>query len=83
MLSPSQIQFQVLTADAQRAALQRLALRGFDIKTISMQTGMPEADVRRHLAPAPLSLANTFVRAIASMRHDGLRAKGRWLAHPF
>ena len=49
MLSPSQIQFRMLTTEAQRAALQRLAFRGCDIKTISMQTGMPEADVRSHL----------------------------------
>lgn len=50
MLSPSQLQFRLMTPEAQRAALQRLALHGWDAKTISTQTGMPEADVQRYLA---------------------------------
>ncbi len=61
MLSPSQIQFRMMTPDAQRAALQRLTLRGCDIKTISMQTGMPEADVKSHLNVFRKEQENRFV----------------------
>lgn len=50
MLSPSQLQFRLMALDAQRAAVQRLALRGWDVTTISLQTGMPEADVHDLLA---------------------------------
>jgi hypothetical protein len=50
MLSPSQLQFRLMTPEAQRTAVQRLALHGLDAKTISMQTGLPEGDVHRFLA---------------------------------
>jgi hypothetical protein len=50
MLSPSQLQFRLMTPEAQRAAVQRLALHGWDAQTISAQTGMVEADVQRLLA---------------------------------
>jgi len=49
MLSSSQLQFRFMTPEAQRAALHRLALHGWDAKTISTHTGMTEADVQRHL----------------------------------
>ncbi len=39
-----------MTPEAQRTAVQRLALRGWDATQISGQTGMAEADVRRLLA---------------------------------
>lgn len=49
MLSPAQIQFRLLTPEAQHAAVHRLALRGCDVATISERTGMAEADVKRYL----------------------------------
>jgi hypothetical protein len=49
---PSQLQFKLLPPEAQRAALQRLALRGCDPMSISVQTGVPEVEVRRQLGEA-------------------------------
>jgi len=49
MNTPSQLQFRLLPPEAQRAALQRLALRGCDPMSISVQTGVPEVEVRRQL----------------------------------
>jgi hypothetical protein len=49
MLSPSQLQFRLMTLEAQCAAVQRLALHGCDARTISMHSGMSEADVHRLL----------------------------------
>jgi hypothetical protein len=54
MLSCSQLQFRLMTPEAQHAAVRRLALRGWDAKTISAQTGMPEADVHSLLADAAI-----------------------------
>jgi hypothetical protein len=51
MLSPSQLQFRLMAPEAQGAAVQRLALHGWDAQTISKETGLSEADVHRHLAP--------------------------------
>ena len=47
MLSPSHLHFRALSPEAQQSALQRLAWRGFDPRTISEQTGLPEMEVRR------------------------------------
>jgi hypothetical protein len=47
MLSPSHLHFRAMSPEAQQAALQRLAWRGCNPATISAQTGMPEADIRR------------------------------------
>jgi len=45
----SRLQFRLMTPEAQRAAIQRLALRGMDIDTICRQTGLSAADVQRCL----------------------------------
>lgn len=50
MLSPSHIQFRLMAPEAQRAAVQRLALHGWDAPTISALTGLREEDVNRHVA---------------------------------
>jgi hypothetical protein len=47
MLSPSHLHFRTLSPEARQSALQRLAWRGFDPRTISEQTGLPEIEVRR------------------------------------
>jgi hypothetical protein len=52
MYQTTQLQFRLLTPEAQRAAIQRLALRGAGIDVISERTGLPPEDVRRHLAGA-------------------------------
>jgi len=41
-----------MTPEAQRAAVQRLALRGWSTQTISAETGITEREVRRYLADA-------------------------------
>jgi hypothetical protein len=50
MSHPSLLQFRFLPAEAKRAALQRLALRGCDFASILAQTGLNESEIRRHLA---------------------------------
>jgi hypothetical protein len=53
MSQPSLLQFRLLPPEAKRAALQRLALRGCDLASISAQTGLDEGEIRR-LAEPPL-----------------------------
>lgn len=55
MSTAHQLHFRVLPPEAQHAALQRLALHGWDPASISAQTGVPEKVVRRHLADAALA----------------------------
>jgi hypothetical protein len=55
VLSPAQLQFRLMTWEAQCAAVQRLALRGLDTRTISAQTGISEEEVRRYLTAASSS----------------------------
>lgn len=43
MLSPSHLHFRTLSPEARQSALQRLAWRGFDPRTISEQTGIRRA----------------------------------------
>ena len=47
----TQLQFRLLTQDAQRSAVRRLALRGLDDEEIAQATGWSEAEVRRVLEP--------------------------------
>ena len=47
MLSPSHLHFRTMSPEARQSALHRLAWRGFDPRTISEQTGLPEFEVRR------------------------------------
>jgi hypothetical protein len=54
MFQPTQLQFKLMTPEAQRAAIQRLALCGADLASISERSGLSIADVRRHLTGAPL-----------------------------
>jgi hypothetical protein len=58
---PSQLQFRLLPPEAQRAALHRLALRGCDPMSISVQTGVPEGEVRRQLGRAAPGIAPSHV----------------------
>ena len=62
MLSVSQLQFRLMTPEAQRAATHRLALHGWDAKTISTHTGMTEADVQRHLSDTGVSRPRPTMR---------------------
>jgi hypothetical protein len=54
MFQPTQLQFKLMTPEAQRTAIQRLALCGADLASISERSGLSIADVRRHLTGAPL-----------------------------
>lgn len=58
MLSPSHLHFRVMSPEARHSALQRLAWRGFDPRTISERTGLPETEVRRvikaHAGSSPM-----------------------------
>jgi hypothetical protein len=74
MLSPLQLQFRLMTPEAQRTAVQRLALRGWDAKTISTQTGMAEAEVR-------LSLRDAWTPPLP-YRADSSRRLRAMSAHP-
>jgi transcription initiation factor IIE alpha subunit len=47
----TQLQFRLLTQDAQRSAVRRLALKGLDDEEIAQATGWSEAEVRRVLEP--------------------------------
>jgi hypothetical protein len=47
----TQLQFRLLTQDAQRSAIRRLALKGLDDEEIAQATGWSEAEVRRVLEP--------------------------------
>lgn len=45
----AQLQFRLLTADAQRSAIRRLALKGLDDEEIASTTGWTTSEVRRVL----------------------------------
>ena len=47
----AQLQFRRLTADAQRSAIRRLALRGLSDEEIAQETGWFASDIRRVLEP--------------------------------
>lgn len=47
----AQLQFSVMAPDAQRAAIRRLALRGFDDTEIAQATGWTQEQVRAVLEP--------------------------------
>jgi hypothetical protein len=47
----AQLQFRLLTADAQRCAIRRLALSGLDDEEIASTTGWTITEVRRVLEP--------------------------------
>lgn len=47
----AQLQFGRLTADAQRSAIRRLALRGWSDEEIAKETGWFASDIRRVLEP--------------------------------
>jgi hypothetical protein len=73
MTHPSQLQFRFLPPEAKQAALQRLALRGCDLASISAQTGLPEGEIRRHLFQrAP---AMPAVSAAHGLRRSGYNAR--------
>jgi len=46
----SKLQFRLMTSDAQRSAIRRLALTGLEEGEISAQTGWQTADIREVLA---------------------------------
>jgi hypothetical protein len=67
MLSPSHLHFRAMSPEARQSALQRLAWKGFDTRTISEQTGLPEMEVRREIeacasAPSPRPRFSNFRR---------------------
>jgi hypothetical protein len=63
MFQPTQLQFKLMTPEAQRAAIQRLALCGADVASICERSGLSVADVRRHLTGALLqTLAPPWTR---------------------
>jgi DNA-directed RNA polymerase specialized sigma24 family protein len=62
MLSPAQLHMRLLPPEAQQTAVQRLALRGWDAKTISTQTGLTEIEVDRLLDRTALDLAHVMNR---------------------
>ena len=70
MLSPSHLHFRTMSPEARQSALQRLAWRGFDSRTISEQTGLPEIEVRRlieaHASSAPTQSVASAAFAIGS-----------------
>ena len=52
----TQLQFKLLSTEAQRAAVQRLALRGSSITEIAQRTGLTMQEVQSHLQSPLLSL---------------------------
>lgn len=62
MLSPAQLHMRLLPPEAQRTAIQRLALRGWDARTISTQTGLTEVEVDRLLDKAPIDMSRVMNR---------------------
>jgi len=50
-----QLQFRLLTPDAQRSAIRRLALSGLDDEEIAAKTGWTAAEVRGVLSPPIIS----------------------------
>ena len=78
MTRTDQIQFQRLPADAQRAALWRLALRGLSAEQVAERIGWPVADVRRAMdAEAPTDFP-VPPRAAAAAAAAAAGALGRW-----
>jgi len=57
----AQLQFRLLTADAQRSAIRRLALSGQDDEEIAAATGWTAAEVRRLLEPPSASMPPPWV----------------------
>jgi hypothetical protein len=49
MYQTTQLQFKLMTPEAQRTAVQRLALRGMDLETICERTGLSRAEGQRYL----------------------------------
>jgi hypothetical protein len=47
----TRLQFRLLTPEAQRSAIRRLALSGLDDAEIAGKTGWTDAEVRRLLSP--------------------------------
>jgi hypothetical protein len=63
----TQLQFRLLTQDAQRSAVRRLALKGLDDEEIAQATGWSEAEVRRVLEPPVVA---DFMAAVSRERAD-------------
>jgi len=62
MLSAAQLHMRLLPPEAQQTAVQRLALRGWDAKTISTHTGLTEVEVDRLLDRAAVDVARVMNR---------------------
>ena len=69
MLSPSHLHFRTLSPEARQSALQRLAWRGFDPRTISEQTGLPEMEVRRVIEAHPSASSTQPIESASSLRN--------------
>ena len=67
MLSPSHLHFRTLSPEARQSALQRLAWRGFDPRTISEQTGLPEMEVRRVIEAHPCASSTQQIESASSL----------------
>ena len=69
----ARLQFHRLPAEAQRAALWRLALSGLSVEQISDQTGWPVEQIRRTVdsePQVPTSFWQARARAEDSVRRD-------------
>ena len=72
----TQLQFKQMAPEAQRAALQRLALRGTDIEVICKRTGLCAAEVQRELAGFNSeSNGASLWRTNRASSREGLRAE--------
>ena len=65
----AQLQFRLLTQDAQRSAIRRLALSGLDDEEIAEKTGWTESQVREVLRPPVVF--GLMHWAVAKRRHSG------------
>ena len=65
----AQLQFRLLTPDAQRSAIRRLALSGLDDGEIAEKTGWTAAQVREVLRP-PINFGPVYW-AVAKRRQSG------------
>jgi len=72
----SKLQFRLMTSDAQRSAIRRLALTGMDDGDISARTGWQTADIREVLAPP--EIPGFIPWALEKARRSGSDGGPRW-----
>jgi hypothetical protein len=65
----AQLQFRLLTPDAQRSAIRRLALSGLDDEEIAEKTGWTATEVREVLSPPVIP--GLMYWAMAKRRQSG------------